>query len=62
MTDGDGASPGLLLGPMLRYVSENEATIWVETGRACQVADFEEYCALYREAWADPAVRRAPRG
>jgi hypothetical protein len=22
-----------------------------------QVADFEEYCALYREAWTDPSVR-----
>jgi hypothetical protein len=22
-----------------------------------EVADFEEYCALYREAWSDPAVR-----
>ena len=24
---------------------------------AGEVADFEEYCALYREAWSDPAVR-----
>src|SRR5258708_32283708 len=22
-----------------------------------EVADFEEYCALYREAWSQPAVR-----
>ena len=22
-----------------------------------EVADFAEYCALYREAWSDPAVR-----
>ena len=22
-----------------------------------EIADFEEYCALYREAWSDPAVR-----
>ena len=34
MTD-DGA-PRLVLGPMLRYVSETEATIWVETDRACR--------------------------
>src|SRR3954453_23539332 len=27
----------LLLGPLLRYVSETEATIWVETGGACEV-------------------------
>src|SRR5215468_2166706 len=42
MTDGhsphppDG-TPLLVLGPLLRYVSESEATIWVETDRACQV-------------------------
>ena len=29
--------PALVLGPMLRYVSETEATIWVETDRECQV-------------------------
>ena len=41
MTDddgpGDGAAPRLVLGPLLRYVGENEATVWVETDRACQV-------------------------
>ena len=37
MTDGDTGAPGLVLGPLLRYVGENEATIWVETDRACQV-------------------------
>ena len=31
----DGA-PLLVLGPLLRYVSETEATVWVETDRACQ--------------------------
>jgi len=36
MTDSDG--PRLMLGPLLRYVSETEATVWVETDRACQVA------------------------
>jgi hypothetical protein len=30
-------APALVLGPMLRYVSETEATIWVETDRECQV-------------------------
>lgn len=29
--------PELLLGPVLRYVSETEATIWVETSAACTV-------------------------
>jgi PhoD-like phosphatase len=29
--------PQLVLGPLLRYVSETEATIWVETSEACEV-------------------------
>ena len=29
--------PDLLLGPLLRYVSETEATVWVETSDACEV-------------------------
>lgn len=29
--------PDLVLGPMLRYVDENAATIWVETDRPCEV-------------------------
>ncbi len=37
MTTGESAGPALVLGPMLRYVSETEATIWVETDRECQV-------------------------
>src|SRR3954453_5105808 len=28
---------GLLLGPMLRYVSQTEATVWVETDMPCEV-------------------------
>jgi PhoD-like phosphatase len=31
------ATAALLLGPMLRYVSETEATVWVETDRECEV-------------------------
>src|ERR1700742_5046981 len=27
----------LILGPMLRYVSQTEATIWLETDEACEV-------------------------
>ena len=37
MTDGDTGAPVLVLGPLLRYVGETEATIWVETERACEV-------------------------
>ena len=37
MTDGDNEAPSLVLGPLLRYVAEPEAPIWVETDRACQV-------------------------
>ncbi|MDX6671834.1 MAG: hypothetical protein QOI91_2197 [Solirubrobacteraceae bacterium] len=29
--------PELILGPALRYVSETEATVWVETGGPCEV-------------------------
>ncbi|MDQ3911904.1 MAG: alkaline phosphatase family protein [Actinomycetota bacterium] len=31
------AMPDLVLGPLLRYTSETEATVWVETGSACEV-------------------------
>ena len=34
MTESDGS---LVLGPMLRYIGEREATVWVETGRAATV-------------------------
>ena len=27
----------LVLGPLLRYVGDHEATLWVETDRACTV-------------------------
>src|SRR6267154_2081979 len=37
MTEGDTGAPRLVLGPLLRYVGETEATIWVETDRSCQV-------------------------
>lgn len=37
MTTEENDGPALLLGPMLRYVGETEATIWVETDRECQV-------------------------
>ena len=28
---------GLVLGPLLRFVGDDEATVWVETDRACMV-------------------------
>ena len=28
---------GLVLGPMVRYVSDTEATVWVETDAKCEV-------------------------
>ena len=37
MEDGDGGAPLLVLGPLLRYVDQTAATIWVETDRSCQV-------------------------
>src|SRR6266480_5873240 len=37
MTDGDTGAPLLILGPLLRYAGKPEATIWVETDRACEV-------------------------
>ena len=32
----DGQAPVLVLGPVLRYIGETEATLWVETDRPCQ--------------------------
>jgi len=37
MVEVDDGAPVLVLGPMLRYVGETAATIWVETDRACRV-------------------------
>ena len=34
---GEAGGPGLLLGPMLRYLDSNAATIWVETDQPCEV-------------------------
>jgi PhoD-like phosphatase len=33
-----GAPPRLILGPLLRYVGTTQATVWVETDAACEVA------------------------
>ncbi len=33
----EGTKSELVLGPVLRYVSDTEATVWVETSEACEV-------------------------
>lgn len=35
--DRRGSAPSLLVGPLLRYVDETRATLWVEADRACDV-------------------------
>jgi len=37
MSGGADVSPSLVLGPLLRYVGRTQATLWVETDRACDV-------------------------
>ena len=37
MTSEENGGPVLVLGPMLRYVGETQATVWVETDRECLV-------------------------
>ncbi len=37
MTSDGTAAPRLVLGPLLRYVAETAATVWVETDAACDV-------------------------
>jgi hypothetical protein len=45
-------------GPATRRFIEAHRAAGQEPGApAGEVADFEEYCALYREAWSEPAVR-----
>jgi hypothetical protein len=39
--------PGLILGPMLRYVSETEATVFVETDAACEVEVLDARAATF---------------
>ena len=36
-TPGRTCMPDLVLGPLLRYVSDTEATVWVETDAPCEV-------------------------
>src|SRR5215217_5034533 len=54
-------TPGLVLGPLLRYTGESDATVWVETDTACEVevlghmaSTFENEVALDGEkVWPD---------
>ncbi|HEY2238465.1 MAG TPA: alkaline phosphatase D family protein [Streptosporangiaceae bacterium] len=50
MSDGGGQVPVLVLGPLLRYVGETAATIWVETDRACQVRILDHELATFEVA------------
>ena len=50
MSEGDGDTPVLVLGPLLRYVGETAATIWVETDRACQVRILDHEVATFEVA------------
>jgi hypothetical protein len=40
-----------------RFIADHRAGGPAADAPGGEVADFEEYCALYREAWSDPAVR-----
>jgi hypothetical protein len=40
--------PGLVLGPLLRYVDETQATIWVETDQACEVEVMGRKASTFR--------------
>ena len=44
------AGAELVLGPMLRYVGETEATVWVETDRDCQVEILGRRAATFEVA------------
>jgi phosphodiesterase/alkaline phosphatase D-like protein len=54
MTDAGGQAPAhapvLILGPLLRYVGETAATVWVETDRACQVRVLDHEAATFEVA------------
>src|SRR5215207_5352115 len=40
--------PGLVLGPLLRYVAETQATIWVETDAPCEVEVLGRRASTFR--------------
>src|SRR5215475_1797609 len=50
MVEADSQAPVLVLGPLLRYVGETAATIWVETDRACQVRILDQETGTFEVA------------
>ena len=50
MADARQDDPLLVLGPLLRYVGETAATIWVETDRACTVGILGHEAATFEVA------------
>jgi PhoD-like phosphatase len=50
MADARQGDPLLVLGPLLRYVGETAATIWVETDRACTVGILGHEAATFEVA------------
>ena len=50
MADASQGDPLLVLGPLLRYVGETAATIWVETDRACTVGILGHEAATFEVA------------
>ena len=63
----ENPDPKLVLGPLLRYVAETEATVWVETSAPCEVEILghreptfrveEHHYALVRIEGLEPASR-----
>jgi hypothetical protein len=61
----NGAAARLVVGPLLRYVDETAATIWVETDRACQVEILGHQVRTFEVAGASLRAgggRRPPAG
>src|SRR4028119_1079911 len=58
--------PELVLGPLLRYAGETDATVWVETDAACEVEVLGCRSRTFRVVGYHyalaPAPPRAPRG
>ncbi|MFH5824993.1 alkaline phosphatase D family protein [Georgenia sp. AZ-5] len=48
---GAGGAPRLLLGPLLRYVNADSATVWVETDRPCEVAVSADDAVVREPTW-----------
>ena len=53
--------PNLVLGPLLRYVSTTEATVWVETDAPCEVTVLDRSATHLRGRRAPLRARRVRR-